>query len=87
MITFSPFHRRCCCNSQALVTPTPTARMWRKGGVLPVTQNSGTTTAGCHSLQESAVEREPPSSDLAEWRAGGTPVTHLLLPEVFWPLP
>ena len=65
MVTFSPFHLRCCCDSQALVTPTPTARRWRKGGVLPVTQHSRTTLVGCHSLPESAVGRELPSSNLA----------------------
>lgn len=65
MATFSPFHLRCCCDSQALVTPTPTARRWRKGGVLPVTQRSRTTLVGCHSLPESAVGRELPSSNLA----------------------
>ena len=65
MLTFSPFHLRCCCDSQALVTPTPAARRWRKGGVLPVTQRSRTMLVGCHSLPESAVGRELPSSNLA----------------------
>lgn len=65
MVTFSPFHLRCCCDSQALVTPTPAARRWRKGGVLPVTWHSGTTLAGCHSLPESAEEWGLPSSNLA----------------------
>lgn len=66
MITFSPFHLRCCCDSQALVTPTSTARRWGTGGALPGTQNSGTMTAGSHSPAESAAEREQPSLDLAE---------------------
>lgn len=66
MITFSSFHLRCCCDSQALVTPNPTARRWGKVGVLPGTKNSRTVMARSHALGESAEDREQPSSDLAE---------------------
>lgn len=66
MITFSLFHLRCCCDSQAVVTPTPTAKRWGKVGVLPGTKNSGTVMAGSQTLGESAEDRERPSSDLAE---------------------
>lgn len=66
MITFSLFHLRCCCDSQALVTPTPTARRWGKVGVLPGAKNSRTVMAGPHALGESAEDRDQPSSNLAE---------------------
>lgn len=48
------------------MTPTPTARRRGKVGVLPGTKNSRTVMAGSHALGESAEDREPSSSDLAE---------------------
>lgn len=46
MVTLFPFHIRCCCDSQILVTQASTARRWRKERALPVTRawSSGTMT-------------------------------------------
>lgn len=46
MVTFSLFILGVAVIHKPFVTPTPTARRWRKGGVLPVTQHSRTTLVG-----------------------------------------
>lgn len=72
LLTLSPLHLRCCCDSQTLVTPTPTARRCGRGGVLPVTDNGSTMMLGGHLLRESAVEPEVPSSHVAMWQSASS---------------
>lgn len=86
MITFFPFHLRCCCDSQALVTSTPTARRWGREGCcleLRTEGSPGLDPTFWESLRQSA-SRPPPTWQRRvrseDW--GPTSCT----PEGFWPL-